>query len=103
MDRPPFLSPGTVRLATLTGVAVLIFMGYMDWDETRRLQRGLNERLNQIETRLTQLSAKVDAGARPAAQRGPDPNRVYTVKTDGAPYKGPKNAAVTIAEFSDFQ
>jgi hypothetical protein len=34
---------------------------------------------------------------------GPDPDRVYAIKTDGAPVAGPLAAAVTIAEFSDFQ
>ena len=36
-------------------------------------------------------------------RRGPDPNRVYRIKTAGSPTKGPASAAVTIAEFSDFQ
>jgi hypothetical protein len=51
------------------------------------------------------MSAKVDLAARPAAPRqtGPDPNKVYPVKIDGAPFEGPKEAPVTIAEFSDFQ
>ena len=49
------------------------------------------------------------AQARPAAggaaARGgrPDPTKRYTVKTDGAPAKGPASAKVKIVEFSDFQ
>ena len=67
----------------------------------------LTNRLDQIDTRLSQLSAKVDkVGEQAASARrgsGPDPNRVYAIKTDGAPVEGPLAAPITIAEFSDFQ
>jgi protein-disulfide isomerase len=62
--------------------------------------------LGQIENQLAQVSGKVDrVSARPAqpARRGPDPDRVYQIKTAGSPSKGPSGAPVTIAEFSDFQ
>jgi hypothetical protein len=56
---------------------------------------------------LAQLSTKVEhaAAARPATapSSGPDPNRVYVINTDGTPVEGPPVAAITIAEFSDFQ
>jgi protein-disulfide isomerase len=106
MDRPSLLSVGTVRFATLAGVAALIFLNITNWKEARQSSRGLNDRLTQIETRMTQLSAKMDSAARaaiPARPPGPDPNRVYPVKTDGAPFRGPMNAPITVVEFSDFQ
>ena len=100
-------TPGMLGFATLAGVAILLFVSIQNWSQTRGIEQAMTDRLTQIETRLTQISAKVDsvATARPQqpARRGPDPNKVYPVKTEGRPYKGPKNAPVTIAEFSDFQ
>jgi len=72
-------------------------------DDVAEIRKGLGDRLQQIETRMTQISAKLDQRAPAARPSGPDPNRVYTVKYDGAPSKGPAAAPVTIAEFSDFQ
>jgi len=43
------------------------------------------------------------APAPPPRRRGPDPSKVYTVSTAGAPYKGAEDAKVTVVEFSDFQ
>jgi protein-disulfide isomerase len=99
------VSPGTFRGATLAGLAALIAINIWAQYESRQQQTALNERLNQIDSRVTALGTKIDAGARAAQARpqGPDPDKVYTVKTDGAPFEGPKTAPVTIAEFSDFQ
>ena len=99
-------STGWMGLATLVGVAVVLAINVQGVFENRATQKSLDERLGAMDLRLNQISAKVEqVGARqPApAQRGPDPNRVYAIKTDGAPFKGPKDAPVVIAEFSDFQ
>ena len=93
-------------LAMLTGLAAVLVFGVMTWSETTKLQKSMVERMSALETRLTQVATKVDTmGSRAAApaQRGPDPNKVYAVKYDGAPFEGPKSAPITIAEFSDFQ
>jgi hypothetical protein len=106
VERPSTLSLGMMLGAALAGVAVTLFLAFMTWTQTRELQNSLDTRFAGLENRLAQLSTKVDqvsARAAAPAQRGPDPNRVYTVKTDGAPFKGPKEAPITIAEFSEFQ
>ena len=95
-------------LATLVGVMALLMISFSNWREIDDIEESLDERLSSIESRLAQVSEKVDAlpAQAQAAQpprRGPDPNRVYQIKTDGRPSKGPAKAAVTIAEFSDFQ
>ena len=104
-EKGSLLTPGVMRLTTLAGVGVLIYMSFASTSELRKFQAGLGDRLNQIENRVTQMSAKIDASARAAApqRQDPDPNKVVNVKIDGAPFEGPKNAPVTIAEFSDFQ
>ena len=91
-------------LAIVGGLAALIVFGYLTLLEMRGIHRVLDTRLDQIDTRLAQLSTKIEqAGTRPVERSGPDPNRVYAIKTDGAPFKGPAAAPITIAEFSDFQ
>ena len=92
--------PGIISGATLAGVLGLILLSYMNWQETKAVQRTVEARLGAMDDRLAQISNRP---APAAATRGPDPSRVYTVKMDGAPIKGPQGAPVTIAEFSDFQ
>ena len=93
------------RMVTLGGVAAVLVFSFLTWQSVGRIQTRLDTRLAQIENRITQVAGKMDtmtAQAKPAP-RGPDPNRVYTINTNGAPVKGPADALITIAEFSDFQ
>lgn len=96
-----------MAIATLAGVMAVLAISFSNWREIDGIEDGLDRRLDQIESRLGEMAQKMDNLPAQAAQRnrprGPDPNKVYTIKTAGAPVLGPPSAAVTIAEFSDFQ
>jgi protein-disulfide isomerase len=95
-----------LRLATLGALVVLLIISFLNWREIGRIRESLDNRLGQLENQIGQVASKMDtlpAGAAQPARRGPDPNRVYQIKTAGSPYKGPASAPITIAEFSDFQ
>lgn len=87
-----------IPVATLIGIVTLVIITGMNLYETRRQRTELNDRIAQLVT---------TAGTKPTPsaprQTGPDPQKVYTVKTEGAPFKGPSGAPITIAEFSEFQ
>ena len=94
-------------LATLVGVIAVLMISFSNWREIDGIEESLNQKLGQIENRIAQVSDKVDklpaqAQAQPA-RRGLDPDRVYPIKTAGAPSKGPSSAPIVVAEFSDFQ
>jgi hypothetical protein len=68
------------------------------------IDRGTGK-LSELTAALGELPT---AGAAAPSQRAarpvrPDPNKRYEISVAGAPFKGVKNAAVTIVEWSDFQ
>ena len=68
--------------------------------------KKLEDSQRQILAKLTDLEKKIEqVSARPAAPQAPqmDPNKVYTIPAGDSPFKGPANAPVLLAEFSDFQ
>lgn len=101
---PPGRGTDILSIFTLVGVVAVLTISFANWREMDRIQESLDSRLSQIDTKIAQIQSRPAAPA-PAqqARRGPDPNRAYDIKTDGRPSKGPAKAAVTIAEFSDFQ
>ena len=112
MPRPADSSPPPPRrrdfdplaLVTLAGVVGTLMMSFASMRDISRIDQTLTSRLTSLETQVAQVSDRV--GRTPAqapAQQGPDPNRVYTLKLDDVPLKGPASAPITIAEFSDFQ
>jgi hypothetical protein len=101
-EAQPFPSARAVRGATVTGIAALVVISGMTWREVHQIRSGLDGRLADIDSQIAKLGTR-PAQPAAAAQRGPDPSRVYTIKVEGAPVRGPAAAPVTIAEFSDFQ
>ncbi len=99
--REPWKKPseGLVRLAILLGVVVLIVIAGMNLYETRRERMELNDRMAQL---VTAINTKPATPA-PTRAPGPDPAKVYTVRTEGSPSLGSRGAPITIVEFSDFQ
>jgi hypothetical protein len=97
--------------AIIVGVAVIVG-AVLVANALNRVTTQVNSTaagLQEIKTALAEAKTALQAtaGAQPARQpprrRGPDPEKVYTVNTKGAPLKGPQTAKIKIIEFSDFQ
>jgi len=94
-----------LAMLTLIGVVALLMIAFASWRDVARIEANLDQRMGQLEARLEDMADGINrmpTGAAPA-RRGPDPNRVYTVRTDGAPVRGKAGAPIVIAEFSDYQ
>jgi len=80
-------------------------LGFVAWTDAKKVKDDTAKRLVDIDQRLVQLQTQVAnaAKAKPAPQQGPDPNKVYAVKTEGAPARGNAAAPIVIATFSEFQ
>jgi protein-disulfide isomerase len=95
---------GGINWLPLVLAIVALGLGFVAWTDGKRIKDDTTRRLVDIDQKLIQLQTQVAnaAKAKPAPQQGPDPNKVYTVRTDG-PTKGNPKAPVVIAEFSDYQ
>jgi protein-disulfide isomerase len=91
-------------ILALTAFASLTPARASDLSEIKDTQKKILERLdaqdkvlNDIKTKLQQMPAA--AAGRPQL----DPNKVYQIALGDSAIRGPKNAPVTLVEFSDFQ
>jgi hypothetical protein len=94
-----------IRVATLVGVGLLVAMNAKMITDTGSFKESvsqLNERIDGVNNRIVALGTEMRKAAAPQ-RAGPDPNKVYPVKLEGAPTEGPASAPIVIAEFSDFQ
>jgi protein-disulfide isomerase len=97
--------------AVILGVAVIVGAVLVANGLNRVAARvdGNTAKLEEIKTGLAEATTTLQKTARPQPvrqpprRRGPDPNKVYTVPTKGAPIQGPQTAKIKIVEFSDFQ
>ncbi len=69
------------------------------------LSTSLDRASGQLERAVANLSAFKPAAVPSPSRRPnkPDPSKVYEVAVGEAPFRGPKDAQVTVVEFSDFQ
>ena len=70
-----------------------------DVEEIKKGQKDILAKLENLDKAVQQIKA-APAAARPAAT---DPNKVYAIQVTAGQVRGPKDAKVTILEFSDFQ
>jgi protein-disulfide isomerase len=104
-DEPEGVSAaGASWVPTALAIAALVFAFYV-WTDARRVEKDTAAHLRSTDAAITQLTTQVAAARqqqKPQPQ-GPDPNKVYPLKLDGAPARGNPSAPIVIAEFSDYQ
>jgi protein-disulfide isomerase len=71
--------------------------------DVEELKKNQQDILAKIEALTGEVKKIQTAAARPASPGQPDPNKVYNIPVGNSATKGPKDAKVTIIEFSDYQ
>ena len=102
-DRPLTKHHRRILVGTLT-LALLGAAGSAqasDLDDIKATQAKILERLDAQDKVLKDILQKLQA--QPAGRPAIDPNKVYAINLGSSPIRGPKDAPVTMVEFSDYQ
>jgi protein-disulfide isomerase len=88
-----------IAMLTVAGALAGCGAGPGDVDEIKKGQKEILAKLESLEKTVAQVKAAPAAPQRPQI----DPNKVYNIPLGETPFEGPKDAKVTIVEFSDYQ
>jgi len=98
-------SPGTSPVLWFLVFAVIVnlFVTFANRQQIQRLVTSMESRFTALDTRVAEAAKARPAAPQQQQGRQPDPEKVYALKVEGSPVKGPASAAITIHEVSDFQ